>query len=62
MSHTLLGRCSKCGGAVTVPHAWYGVTPAIPTCQACGARKKNDLPIIEMESDGDTRQLLNEGN
>lgn len=39
MSHTV-GTCSNCGGRVTVPEVWMGMNPPIPTCQSCGARKR----------------------
>lgn len=50
MSYTILGKCSRCGGTVSVPVIWYGVVPPTPTCNGCGATKSNeDLPTIKME-------------
>jgi hypothetical protein len=46
----VLGTCSVCGGAVTTPRHWGGVTPPIPTCRKCGATKKRPHGhVIEME-------------
>ena len=54
------GRCSICGGTVTTPHVYHSVVPPTPTCQACGAKKKNTLPIVEMEEGSQGPRLLNE--
>lgn len=32
-----VGEYSLCGGSVTVPVVWMGVTPPVPTCRRCGA-------------------------
>lgn len=46
----IIGTCSLCGGAVTVPQAWGGWPPPVPTCQNCGATKRaSHGQIIEME-------------
>lgn len=45
----VLGACSVCGGAVVVPEIWHSVKPPIPTCERCGAVRKNPGPVIEME-------------
>ena len=45
----VLGTCSLCGGAVSVPQIWHGVIPPVPTCESCGATKKEDNgPVIDM--------------
>lgn len=44
----ILGRCSICGGNVTVPFMWHGIYPPVPTCNSCGAVKKNTTPVIDM--------------
>lgn len=69
MSYQIMGRCSKCNGNVVMPHVYHSVVPPVPpvpTCQACGATKKDDRPVIEMEGGWatipDTRSLLNEIN
>lgn len=45
----IIGKCSICGGNVEVPPSGLSTVPSIPTCTSCGAKKKNDKPIIEME-------------
>jgi hypothetical protein len=51
MNEKVLGCCSICGGHVTIPIAWSGVTPPTPTCQKCGAtRKEPELDTIPMEN------------
>jgi len=45
----VIGKCSKCGGRVVVPREWMGTQPPIPVCRSCGAKKKSNLPIVEME-------------
>lgn len=45
----VIGRCSICGGNVTFPDVWLGITPPKPVCIGCGAtRIKDDLPTIPM--------------
>lgn len=44
----IIGTCSQCGGAVSVPDAWGGVIPPTPTCTQCGAVAANHGPIIPM--------------
>jgi|GEM_PF-5465399 len=44
-----VGRCSQCGGNVTVPSEWLGIHPPVPTCHSCGAQAVSRLPIIETE-------------
>ena len=48
MSETILGTCSICGGAVTVPTFWSGIISPVPTCKSCGAVKADSGPIIQM--------------
>lgn len=49
----VVGRCSLCGGLVTVPELWWGITPPPKTCNNCGAIAQDhfyeNLPIIPME-------------
>lgn len=48
----IIGTCGKCGGAVTVPECWAGLMPPVPTCNSCGAKKKNPYgEIVPMERD-----------
>lgn len=46
----VLGTCSICGGAVTIPKLWYGTIPPVPICSKCGATKKTETygPVIPM--------------
>jgi hypothetical protein len=45
----VVGTCSVCGGAVTVPAVWCGVFPPTPTCSACGAEAASHGPVIPMK-------------
>jgi hypothetical protein len=45
----VVGKCSLCGGSVTVPTVWHGILRPTATCQSCGATEKNNLPVIQME-------------
>lgn len=36
----IIGSCGICGGAVSVPLAWYGINRPTPTCESCGATAK----------------------
>lgn len=49
-----IGLCSICGGRVVVPDVWLGVDPPRPTCSSCGAKKREDLPVIQMERSSST--------
>ena len=47
---TTVGTCGNCGGAVTVPAAWYATIPPTPTCVRCGAAAKMQHgPVLPME-------------
>lgn len=44
-----VGTCGACGGPVTLPIAWWGVIPPVPTCKECGATAKpNYGPVMPM--------------
>jgi hypothetical protein len=45
----IIGKCSICGGSVQATSSYLSTVPPVPTCTSCGAKKKNDKPIIEME-------------
>lgn len=46
----LVGTCNLCGGPVTVPEMWGGLTPPVPRCTACGATKKQPYgTLVDME-------------
>jgi len=49
MSVRVLGKCSICGGRVTVPLVWLGVIPPVPTCESCGAMADAPGPVIPMK-------------
>ena len=49
MSERILGTCSICGGAVTVPATWLGIHPPSPSCISCGATPVQPYgPVIPM--------------
>lgn len=52
MSAKIIGTCSLCNGPVTlvtIVDPWLGNSLPIPTCQRCGATKKDPYgPVIEM--------------
>lgn len=49
MSERILGTCSICGGAVTVPLSWLGIHPPLPSCSSCGATPVQPYgPVIPM--------------
>lgn len=49
MNEQVIGTCSECGGAVTVPALWLGIYPPVPTCRKCGAVAKQSYgPVILM--------------
>ena len=50
MSYTIVGKCSLCGGRVTLPNVWFGVYPPEPQCQKCGAthHKEDTMPVLKM--------------
>lgn len=43
-----IGRCSQCGGIVSVPRYWIGVGRPPATCEICGATADHhpNLPVI----------------
>ena len=48
-NQTIVGTCSCCGGPVCVPTAYHSVIPPVPTCQRCGATKRQSYgPVIDM--------------
>lgn len=54
MNTQTVGRCSICGGRVSVPAVWMGIYPPTPTCDKCGATAKPEdgLPVIPMTPRG----------
>ncbi len=53
---TIIGKCSICGGQVTVPESWLGIFPPTPTCRSCGAEAENRGPVIPMRPKGAKRK------
>jgi len=51
MNRKTIGKCSICGGAVTVPTVTWSVIPPRPQCEKCGAyaSKAAGLPTVPME-------------
>jgi hypothetical protein len=51
MSNRVVGKCSLCGGVVTMPESWMSVDPPSPQCQKCHAVKDDTdgLPVIPMK-------------
>jgi hypothetical protein len=45
----VVGTCSLCGGAVTLPYIWMAVIPAVPTCSQCGAVAAMHGPVMPMQ-------------
>lgn len=44
-----VGTCGACGGRVSVPAAWLGAVPPVPTCEACGRQAARPWgPVVEM--------------
>jgi hypothetical protein len=50
----VIGACSRCGGAVTLPCAWWSVELPRPTCEQCGAVARASGPVIPMVGPGRT--------
>ena len=50
MTIRIVGRCSICGGNVTLPTYFASIIPPVPTCQSCGATAaRPELPVVPME-------------
>lgn len=45
----IVGKCSSCGGIVSVPKAWMSVNRPIPSCEKCGKQQDVtvNLPIVQ---------------
>lgn len=59
MSEVKVGKCSICGGTVTVPALYFG--KPIPTCRSCGAveddRPRDTDPVIPMKKPGENMSV-----
>lgn len=44
-----VGKCSNCGGVVSIPRVFYSVKRPVPTCEKCGAKadETQNLPLIK---------------
>lgn len=52
----LVGKCSKCGGPVTLPKVWMGTQHPTPRCESCHASAKPKYgPTIEMDDPPDMK-------
>lgn len=50
MNNTIIGTCSECGSAVSVPTFWWGTIPPVPQCVGCGAVAAQPYgPVIPMK-------------
>lgn len=47
-----VGRCSVCGGVVSLPLNHMSVARIVPTCESCGAKEDmaSRLPVIPMKT------------
>ena len=43
-----VGRCSQCGGVVSVPVIFHSVCRPVPSCESCGAvmDEAHGLPVV----------------
>jgi hypothetical protein len=57
----IVGRCSLCGGVVSVPFVSWSVGRVLPTCEECGATldetaNRPTLPMRRRATAGDARK------
>lgn len=45
----IVGKCSQCGGVVSLPKVWMSVNRPVPTCERCHAvvDETAHLPVVE---------------
>lgn len=43
-----VGRCSQCGGVVSIPPVFWSVMRPVPSCERCGAvlDEAHSLPVV----------------
>lgn len=48
LNNAVIGKCSRCGGPVSVPKIWWGVNRPVARCERCGAvaDETANLPVI----------------
>lgn len=53
-----VGKCSCCGGVVSLPVAWWSVNRPVPTCERCGAvaDETDPLPVVKTRPVGGVMQ------
>ncbi len=51
LNDCIVGKCSLCGGLVTVPKTFMSTVPPVPTCESCGAVEDvaSRLPVVPMK-------------
>lgn len=54
VNERVIGKCSLCGGPVTVPIVWHGINMPLPACKHCGAthHAEDSLPTLPMRQSG----------
>lgn len=62
MSYKIIGTCSNCKGAVTIPLNWLGIHPPVPRCSSCNRTPKSPYgDVIEMSEEQNNKfKILNE--
>lgn len=50
MNKRIVGKCSICGGVVSIPTVFWSTVPPVATCEKCGATEDRvaNLPVIPM--------------
>lgn len=61
MTEHTIGKCSICGGNVIVIYPWMGVEEQTPRCKKCRAKKKQNLPVVDMEPNESWRKHMDLG-
>lgn len=48
LHNKVIGKCSQCGGPVSIPTVWHSVDRPVPQCEWCGAvaSETEGLPVI----------------
>lgn len=51
MDRHVIGKCSICGGLVTIPSHPYSINSPTPKCESCGAYvdKNYSMPVVPMK-------------
>ena len=51
LDRKIVGKCSECGGVVSLPLVSHSVVRPVPTCEKCGATADvtANLPVIPMK-------------